>query len=167
MQHQHEFSACMHAKSLQLCLTLCDPVDCNPPGSSVHAISQARLLEWLAMPSSRHEFYINIQIKNTSYLHTDHPLSTSVPLCLSIRTQFLLVSVFWKVRNERRRDQVDTLNTRHQILKCLKQKSLTSKCDKISLYKIIAYGINVFIMADFVSGWVLQPRRTGGERRRK
>ena len=37
----------------QSCLTLCDPVDCNPPGSSVHGILQARILEWVAMPSSR------------------------------------------------------------------------------------------------------------------
>ena len=37
----------------QLCPTLCDPVDCSPPGSSVHGILQARILEWLAMPSSR------------------------------------------------------------------------------------------------------------------
>ena len=35
------------------CLTLCDPVDCAPPGSSVHGILQARILEWVAMPSSR------------------------------------------------------------------------------------------------------------------
>ena len=39
--------------SLQLCSTLCDPVDCSPLGSSVHGISQARILEWVAMPSSR------------------------------------------------------------------------------------------------------------------
>ena len=44
---------CMHAKSLQSCPTLCDPVDCSPPGSSVHRILQARILEWVAMPSSR------------------------------------------------------------------------------------------------------------------
>ena len=31
--------ACMHARSLQLCLTLCDPMDCSPPGSSVHGDS--------------------------------------------------------------------------------------------------------------------------------
>ena len=37
----------------QSCLTLCDPVDCSPPGSSVHRIIQARLLEWVAMPSGR------------------------------------------------------------------------------------------------------------------
>ena len=37
----------------QLCLTLCDPMDSNPPGSSVHGILQARILEWVAMPSSR------------------------------------------------------------------------------------------------------------------
>ena len=35
------------------CLTLCNPVDCSPPGSSVHGISQARILEWVAISSSR------------------------------------------------------------------------------------------------------------------
>ena len=40
-------------QSLQSCLTLCDPMDCNPPASSVHGILQARILEWVAMPSSR------------------------------------------------------------------------------------------------------------------
>ena len=34
-------------------LTLCKPVECSPPGSSVHGILQARILEWVAMPSSR------------------------------------------------------------------------------------------------------------------
>ena len=43
----------MCAKSLQYCLTLCDPKDCSPPGSSVHRILQARILEWVAVPSSR------------------------------------------------------------------------------------------------------------------
>ena len=43
----------MHAKSLQLCLTLCDLMDCSPPGSSVHGISQARILEWVTISSSR------------------------------------------------------------------------------------------------------------------
>ena len=36
----------------QSCPTLCDPMDCSPPGSSVHRILQARILEWVAMPSS-------------------------------------------------------------------------------------------------------------------
>ena len=43
----------IHAKSLQLCGTLCDPMDCSPPGSSVHRILQARILEWVALPFSR------------------------------------------------------------------------------------------------------------------
>ena len=43
----------MHAKSFQSCPTLCDPMDCSPPGSSVQGILQARILEWDAMPSSR------------------------------------------------------------------------------------------------------------------
>ena len=37
----------------QLCLTLCDPMDCSPAGSSVHGISQARILERVAISSSR------------------------------------------------------------------------------------------------------------------
>ena len=45
--------ACIHAKLLQLCLTLCNSMDYNLPGSSVHGILQARILDWVAMPSSR------------------------------------------------------------------------------------------------------------------
>ena len=37
----------------QLCPTLCDPIDCSPPGSSVHGILQARILEWVAISFSR------------------------------------------------------------------------------------------------------------------
>ena len=44
---------CMHAKSLQSCLTLCNPMNCSPPGSSVHRSLQGRILEWIAMASSR------------------------------------------------------------------------------------------------------------------
>ena len=40
------------AKLLQLCLSLCNPMDCSLPGSSVYGIPQARILEWVAMPSS-------------------------------------------------------------------------------------------------------------------
>ena len=37
----------------QLCLTLCDPMDCCQPGSSVHEILQAKSLEWVAIPFSK------------------------------------------------------------------------------------------------------------------
>ena len=43
----------VHAKSHQSCLPLCNPMDYSPPGFSVHGILQARILEWVAMPSSR------------------------------------------------------------------------------------------------------------------
>ena len=44
------YQLCVCARS---CLTLCDPMDCSPPGSSVHGILQARIREWVAVPSSR------------------------------------------------------------------------------------------------------------------
>ena len=45
-------SAAAAAKSLQLCLTLCDPIDSSPPGSAVPEILQARTLEWVAISFS-------------------------------------------------------------------------------------------------------------------
>ena len=47
--HKKGVRACYVSKS---CLTLCDPMDCGLPGSSVCGILQARVLEWVAMPSS-------------------------------------------------------------------------------------------------------------------
>ena len=60
--HQHHFNQfnrksrhllCVHCKSLQSCPTLCHPLDCSPPDSSVHGILQTRILEWVIMSSSR------------------------------------------------------------------------------------------------------------------
>ena len=48
---------CMHGKSLQLCLTLWDPMDCSLPGSSVQGILQTKILEWVAVPSSKGSFW--------------------------------------------------------------------------------------------------------------
>ena len=42
-----------HTNTAQSCPTLCDPMDCSPPGSSVHGILQARILEWVAISFSR------------------------------------------------------------------------------------------------------------------
>ena len=42
----------------QLCLTLSDPMDCSLPGSSVHGIFQARVLEWGAIAFSSTEYYL-------------------------------------------------------------------------------------------------------------
>ena len=44
---------CTCAKSLHLCLIFCNSMECSPPGSTVHGILQARILEWVAKPSSR------------------------------------------------------------------------------------------------------------------
>ena len=46
-------SWCVYAKSLQSCPTLCHPMVCSSPGSTVYVILQARILEWFALPSSR------------------------------------------------------------------------------------------------------------------
>ena len=50
----HQSPACVHVRSVtQSCSTLCDSIDCSPPGSSVHGIFQASILEWVAISYSR------------------------------------------------------------------------------------------------------------------
>ena len=51
------------AKLLQSCLTHCDPMDCRPPGSSVHGVLQAEILEWVTISS-----YVILCI-NSLYAH--------------------------------------------------------------------------------------------------
>ena len=48
-----KYVAATAAKLLQSCLTLCDPIDGSPPGSPVHGIFQARVLQWVAIAFSR------------------------------------------------------------------------------------------------------------------
>ena len=61
---------CLACSVTQSCLTLCDPTDCSPPGSSVHGILQARILEWIAISSSRGIF--STRGSNLSLLHLLH-----------------------------------------------------------------------------------------------
>ena len=72
------YSAAAAAKSLQSCLTLCDPMDCSLPGSSVHGIFQARVLEWVALAFSlevaRHT--LNLSIATAT--------AKSLQLCLTL-----------------------------------------------------------------------------------
>ena len=62
----------------QLCRTLCGPADCSPPGSSVHRIFQARILEWVAISNSKEIF--PTQGLNWHLLHILHWQVDSVPL---------------------------------------------------------------------------------------
>ena len=58
---RHFLVPCMHAKSLQLCPILCDPMDCSPPSSSVHGILQTRILEGLPCPPPGNLPHLGIQ----------------------------------------------------------------------------------------------------------
>ena len=66
---------CLCAKLLRSCLTLCNPMDCSPPGFSVRGISQARILEWVATlsprgsPLPRDQTHISYVSCIGSYLH--------------------------------------------------------------------------------------------------
>ena len=52
-QYSHNIYCMKWSEVAQSCPTLCDPMDCSPPGSSIHGIFQARVLEWVAISFSR------------------------------------------------------------------------------------------------------------------
>ena len=52
MKYRYGTAAAAAAKSLQSCPTVCDPIDCSPPGSLIPGILQARTLEWVAISFS-------------------------------------------------------------------------------------------------------------------
>ena len=81
---------CMRAQSLQSCPALCNPKDCSLPGSSVHGILQARILEWIAVVLQ--EFFLT-QGSNPGLLHCRQILyrwatreaSSDTQRCLTVR----------------------------------------------------------------------------------
>ena len=79
------YSAAAAAKSLQSCRTLCDPIDGSPPGSSVHGIFQARVLEWGAIAFSEYLLYWSV-MATLSYISNFHVydlfLWSLFPVCL-------------------------------------------------------------------------------------
>ena len=85
---------CVCAQSLQSCLTPCDPMDCNPPGSSVHGILQGRVLEWVAKPSSRESFQPRNQTHASCISCTAGKFFTAEPL-VKLGPQAPVVAKCW------------------------------------------------------------------------
>ena len=80
---QHSFrgsrmAAAAAAKLLQSCLTLCDPVDGNPPDYSIPGILQARILEWIAISFSK-SWKWKVKVKSLSRVWLSDPMDCSLP----------------------------------------------------------------------------------------
>ena len=66
---------CVCVLVVQLCLTLCDPMDCSLPGSSVYGILQARILEWVAIPFFKGKLVYS-PLKTGSFTKAEHMHNT-------------------------------------------------------------------------------------------
>ena len=83
------YHPCCVLKSLQSCPTLCDPMDCSPPGSSVHGILRARTLEWVAISFSRGSSHRGSNLRLLCLLHWQ---AGSLPL-VPPRTTIIITKV--------------------------------------------------------------------------
>ena len=85
------YAAIAAAKSLQSCLTLCDPIDGSPPGSPIPGILQARTLEWGAIAFSRKYVYLWLIHVDTWQKPTQHCKAIILQLNISSKKiQFML-----------------------------------------------------------------------------
>ena len=94
------------ANLLQLCSTLCNPMDCSPSSSSVHGIFQARLLEGVTMPLSRRSSHPQPKRSNPHLLSLLHWPVGSLPLALSERHIHISVMIWqshFRIYNQRKR----------------------------------------------------------------
>ena len=92
----------------QSCLTLCDPMDCSLPGSSIHGSSQARILEWIAISFSGifqtqglNSDLLHLQVLAGSFFTTEPPekpmVSRSIQKCLFNQTIYDFISPAFQV----------------------------------------------------------------------
>ena len=89
LQSNQSGPAAAAAKSLQSCLTLCDPIDGSPPGSPVPRILQARTLEWVAISFSNARKW-NVKVKSLSHvrlLATPWTAAYQAPLSMGFSRQ--------------------------------------------------------------------------------
>ena len=76
------------AKSLQLCPTLCDPIDGSPPGSPTPGILQARTLEWVAMSSNAWKWKVKVKsLSHVPLLATPWTAAYQAPLSMGFSRQ--------------------------------------------------------------------------------
>ena len=87
------------------CPALCDPMDCSPPASSIHGISQARILEWVAIPSSRGSSWPKCMISTPREMMSKKPLPCP-PLPHPYPRAFMGLEAAWKRMESARRTLV-------------------------------------------------------------
>ena len=111
MAHSKQFynnvAAAAAAKSLQLCPTRCDPMDCSPPGSSVHGIFQARVLEWGAIAFSKVFLLLLLlsRISRVGLRATPQTAAYQAPLSLGFSRQEYLSGLPFPSPMHERKDQ--------------------------------------------------------------
>ena len=115
---------CVHAKSLQLCLTLCvppvPPMDHSPPGSSVHGILLARILEWVVMPPSCH-------LRASSWPRDPTPVSYSPAL----------TGGFFTTSDPTCSSKIFQKNSYWAVVGNVKPIFLKLKCELLTLFSVI------------------------------
>ena len=124
------FAMLCYAKSLQSCLTLCDPIDCSPPGSPVPGILQARTLEWVAISFSN-AWKWKVKVKSLSRVRP-----SATPRTADYQAPPLFAIVIPKTKQCTKIKRNAEKRYSRQVEQTLKQKSWYScktKCNSIQI----------------------------------
>ena len=106
---------CVCVKSLQSCPTLCDRMDCCPPGFSVHGISQATILEWIAISFSRGSSQPTDQTCLLHLLHRQAGFLPLTPIYIHILTT---TTIYIYIRSDQIRSVAQSCPTLCNVMNC-------------------------------------------------
>ena len=155
-------NAAAAAKSHQLCTTLCDPIDGSPPGSSIHGIFQARVLEWVVIA-----FFVRVN---------ENSEKAGLKLCIQ-KTKIIVSGPMspWKIEGEKAEAVTDIIfsgsriivdgDCSHDIKRCLlvgrkamtNQDSILKSRDLTLLTKVCIVKAMVFPVITYICGkWTMK-----------
>ena len=97
----------------QSCLTLCDPMDCSQPGSSVRGILQSRILEWIDIPFSRESSWSGIEPRSPALqadsLHLSHQGSSQCQ-DMTLQINYVFAKAFCALQEILSTEQISVVN---------------------------------------------------------
>ena len=145
----HFLLQCMKVKSesevAQLCPTLSDPMDCSLPGSSIHGIFQARVLEWVASVFSDSVFYNNL-IGKRIWERLDTCTCKTESFCCTPETNTTLLINNKKDNSKKLELKLNKKDNSNKKVKKKKKKNTGVGCDALLQGIVPTQGLNPYLL---------------------
>ena len=133
------FKMCVRAKSVQSSRTLCDPMDCSLPGSSLYGTLQARILDWVAVSSSRGSSWLGNWTRVSCSSCITGEFFTAEPPGKPITSKYISLNAA----------------TKFTLQKCIPRLSFTFACPQPTVHALWSHGIIPYVRVQSHVIWTM------------